>query len=313
MNPPKIYGLIGYPVQHSLSPAMHNAAFKALGIAAEYKLFEVKPEQLEDFLLRKIIFNDIEGRPVSTADILGFNITIPHKLKAREMLEKNFPFDHDVHTMQQDLYYVKLSGAVNTVKRNGDILQYWNTDASGFLRSLEEDIGFNPKGKNVLLLGCGGAGRAVIASLSWKNIGINKIYVYEINTGAVESTKAHFSNLSPEWQDILSKKVEFISNIKEIISRCQLLVNASPVGMKEGDPSPIDKNLLHKELAVYDVVYNRNKKTRLVEEAESLGLIAIDGLHMLLSQGVRAFELWLPGQKAPVEVMRKALEEELKR
>ena len=174
-NVKKIYGVLGYPVKHSLSPVMHNAAFGHLKIDAEYKLFEVRPEALEDVLLGNISIKDTEGNEVYAGDISGFNITIPHKIKAKELLEKKFPFDQNAVLINIDLYYVKLSGAVNTVKREANILRYWNTDAPGFLKSLEVDLEFEPKGKNALLIGCGGAGRAIIAALSWGNVGIKKI------------------------------------------------------------------------------------------------------------------------------------------
>ena len=97
-DPPKIYGLIGYPVKHSLSPTIHNAAFKHLGINAEYRLFEVKSDELEAFLLKSDkTFNDTDGRSVRAGDVLGFNITIPHKVKAREILEREFPFDKSAY------------------------------------------------------------------------------------------------------------------------------------------------------------------------------------------------------------------------
>lgn len=296
----KLYGLIGYPVKHSLSPAMHNAAFQACGINAEYRLFEVKPHQLQDFLLNR-------------KEIEGFNITIPHKVKAREILEEKFPFDKNLTLIEPDRYYVRLSGAVNTVqRRNGKPECYWNTDADGFLKSLDKDLQFVAENKSILLIGCGGAGRAVIAALSWKNVGIKKIYVYDISQEAISSLKKHFLTLPQEWKDIFSQKIEFISSqqIPEKIKDCQLLVNASPVGMKEGDPSVVNKNLLHKDLSVYDLVYNRD--TELIQNAKELGLPATGGLGMLLYQGVAAWELWMK-KVAPVEVMRKALEEEFKK
>lgn len=302
MPPPKIYGLIGYPVKHSLSPAMHNAAFKALKINAEYRLFEIHPVHLEDFLLRgDFKVTDAEGNSCRAGDIIGFNITIPHKVKAKEILETEFPFDENVYMMQQDLYYVKLSGAVNTVIRGADKLKYWNTDPVGFLKSLEEGLGFQPKDKNVLLIGCGGAGRAVIASLSWIQTGINKIYINDIHSEVLDSAKKHFSEFKH-----LKDKLGFIlaEDIPKIIKDCQLLINATPIGMKEGDASIIDKSLLHRNLSVYDVVYNR--ETRLIKEAKSLGLPAAGGLGMLLHQGAAAFELWT-GKTAPIE-MRQALE-----
>ncbi|MFA7676877.1 MAG: shikimate dehydrogenase [Candidatus Omnitrophota bacterium] len=288
-----IYGLIGFPVKHSLSPAMHNAAFGHCRIPAEYRLLETSPEALEDFLL-------------NNKELAGFNITIPHKVKACEILEKNFPFNRSTKATQEDLYYVKLSGAVNTVKRNVEGVDYYNTDARGFLRSLEEDLRFNPKDKSVFLVGCGGAGRAVLAALSWKNLGVKKIYIYDLSQKAIDSLKKHFLTLPKEWRSILEQKIEVISNdqVAEKIKFCQLLVNTSPVGMKEGGSLPIDKNLLHKDLFVYDVVYNR--ETELIKEARSRGLSATGGLGMLLYQGAIAWEIWT-GMRAPVREMKEAL------
>lgn len=311
----RIYGLIGYPVKHSFSPAMHNAAFKELNIAAEYRLFEVRPEDLEDFLLNKDFrLKDNKGNYIYAKDIEGFNITIPHKVRAKEILEKRFPLSLGKYP-QQDLYYVKLSGAINTVKRGVRPL-YWNTDAWGFLKSLEDKegswgLGFSPGGKSALVIGCGGTGRSVIASLSWKNL-CRKIYIYENDPVAVNAAREHFfgQDLSNEWVDLLRQKLEFIvgENIPKTIGNCDLLVNASPVGMEEGDGSVIDKNLLHSGLSVYDVVYNQ--ETQLIKDAKSLGVPVVGGLGMLLHQGTSAFNLWT-GVPPPIDVMRQALEEEL--
>ncbi|MDD3296396.1 MAG: shikimate dehydrogenase [Candidatus Omnitrophica bacterium] len=288
-----IYGLIGFPVKHSLSPAMHNAAFDHFRISAEYRLFETSPEALEDFLL-------------NNKELAGFNITIPHKVKACQILEKNFPPSKNKIWTERSLYYVKLSGAVNTVNRTSSGLEYFNTDAEGFLRSAKEKFKFSFGGKTVLLVGCGGAGRAVIAALSWKNLGVKKIYIYDLSQAAIDSLQKHFLSLPEEWRRTLKQKIEFISDaqVAEKIKFCQLLVNASPVGMKEGDPLLIDKNLLHKGLFVYDVVYNR--ETELIKEARLKGLPAIGGLGMLLYQGVIAWEIWT-GMHAPVKEMKEAL------
>lgn len=308
----KIYGLIGYPVTHSLSPVMHNAAFKELNIPAEYRLFEIKPEELEGFLLSDIPAKDIDGNLVSKKDIFGFNITIPHKVKAREILEDKFPFAKDAPRMLENLYYVKLSGAINTVKRSGNRFEYWNTDATGFLKSLSDFLGFKTKGKNVLLIGCGGAGRAITASLSWKNTGIKKIYINDINDEAINSAKKHFFSPQLPQHAYLKDRLEFISgkDIPRVVRDCHLLINASPIGMREEDSSVIDKSLLRKDLYVYDIVYNRKKETQLFKDAKSLGLQHIaNGLEMLLYQGVDAFGLWMEDKKAPIEVMRQALNE----
>lgn len=297
MNSRQTYGLIGFPVKHSLSPLMHNAAFKKLGIAAEYKLFEVKPQDLEKFLLKDVFEKNISG----------FNITIPHKVKAYEILEKEFPFDKDAHPMQQALYYVTLSGAINTARKDGLKLLYWNTDASGFLRSLSEDLKFELKNQKVLLFGCGGAGRAAISGLSWKNYGAKKIYIYDPNKAAIDSARRHFLEAPKEFS--LEESLEFIpyGKIAEVIKECSLLINASGIGMKEDDPEIIDKKLIHEKLLVYDLIYNP-KETKLLNQAKMQGARVYNGLGMLLYQGVDAFELWT-GEKAPVDIMRDALNE----
>ncbi|MFA4991079.1 MAG: shikimate dehydrogenase [Candidatus Omnitrophota bacterium] len=292
MTSPKLYGVIGWPIKHSLSPAMHNAAFKKLGIDAEYRLFEVPPEKLEDFILNR-------------KDVAGFNITIPHKVRAKEILENNFSSTQS----KEFLYFVQLSGAINTVRREGGDIFYLNTDVFGFRKSLKEDLRFEPKDRDIFVIGCGGAGRAVVAALIWESgMKANKIYVYENNDKSLASAKGHFLKF-----DFIKDKLEFISEkrISDVIKKCQLLVNTTPVGMKEGDSSPIDKKLLHDGLYVYDVVYNR--ETQLVKDAKLLlGKEHVScGLGMFLYQGVFAFEFWMSshpkGPKAPVETMREAL------
>ena len=312
---PRIYGLIGYPVKHSLSPVMHNAAFRALKINAEYRLFEVKPEELQDFLLSDKPAPDIDGNLIPKSDIFGFNITIPHKVEARQILEKTFPLDNTRKQILENEYYVRLSGAVNTVKKDGNKLLYYNTDASGFLRSLEHDLKFDTKNKNVLLIGCGGAGRAVIASLSWDRRDRGKIYINDISKEAITSAQAYFSQLALQFEHFehLKDKLQFIptEEISKVIKDCHLLVNATPIGMKGEDISVVNKSLLHENLNlyVYDIVYNKKGPTRLIKEAESLNLIHASGLDMLLYQGADAFELWIARQ-APIDIMRQALMEE---
>ncbi|MDD5513279.1 MAG: shikimate dehydrogenase [Candidatus Omnitrophica bacterium] len=289
------FGIIGYPVKHSRSPAMHNAAFCHYGIEAEYKLYEVEPQNLKKFLLEDVF----------TLGLSGFNVTIPHKVKARQILEDNFPRPEE-SIMPESLYYVKLSGAINTVKRDADSLAYFNTDASGFLRSLKEDLGFDPQGKSVFLIGCGGAGRAVVAALSWKNACAAEIFVYEADSRAQQLAQEHFSSLGFPH---LTEKIRFIApkDIPAVIGKCSLLVNASPLGMNPGDPSAFEVESLHSGLSVYDLVYNQ-KETKLLQEAKNKGLKAANGLGMLLYQGADAFELWT-GKPAPVDLMRKALEQ----
>lgn len=304
----KIYGLIGHPVKHSLSKKMQEEAFRALGINAEYRLIPVQPEQLQGFLIKNLAVADIEGKEIRLSDLSGFNVTIPHKVKAKEILEASFPAaGADISAL--DYYYLKCTGAVNTVKKETDTFRYWNTDAGGFFRSLFEDLKFKEtKGKSVLLLGCGGAGRAVIAALSWKDLGIDKIYIYENNDEAASLAKKHFFNFSEGG--FQKEKLVFIdkNNLTDTITKIRLLVNATPVGMKDDSGSAIDKGLLslNKNLSVYDLVYNR--KTQLIKDAEELGLSVSGGLGMLLFQGVYAFKYWT-GMWPDVDIMRRALEE----
>jgi shikimate dehydrogenase len=301
-----IFGLIGFPVKHSFSPAMHTAAFRKLAIDAEYKLFEINPQDLESFLLEPDKeFKDIEGAVFRAGDICGFNITIPHKVKAKAILEKC------VSAKTKNPFYAELSGAINTVKRQSGSFSYTNTDAPGFLMSLKKELQFEPQNKKALIMGSGGAGRAIIAALGEINCGIDKIFIYDKSKDAVDATKKHFSACFAKYP-YLEKKLEFIQDtqISDTIKKSDLLINASPIGMKEGDASVVDKNILHKNLYIYDAVYNR--QTQLIKDAVSLGLKAACGLGMLLYQGVYALEFWLD-VPAPVSEMEIALREELKK
>lgn len=288
------YGLLGFPVKHSLSPAMHNAAFEESGIDAEYCLFEIKLFELKKFLFDpEAVFSDNTNRQIKSFDVIGFNITIPHKVAAKEMLEARFGADQS-----DGQYFVKLAGALNTARRDKNSIQYRNTDVSGFLTSLREDLHFDCKDKTVLLLGCGGVGRAIIAGLTSPEGGARKVYVHENDELIVKAARNHFESLA----DI----VYFIGkdSLESAAQDAQLLVNATPVGMHADDSSPIDKNFLHKDLYIYDAVYN--KETQLVRDGREKAANTSGGLGMLLYQGAIAWEFWT-GKKAPVSVMRNAL------
>ena len=279
----KLYGLIGHPVGHSLSPAMHNAAFKELGIDAEYRLYDVEPAGLEEFL-------DL----AASKNFSGLNVTVPHKIKVKEYLERKGSINE----------HAKKLGAVNTisVSESGSLCGF-NTDGPGFYRSLSEDLKFEPEGKNIFILGAGGAATAVIMFLG---NGPKKIFTYDVDEKKLLDLEEHYN----KYYD--AKKLEIVKKalFKDSLDRCDLLINATPIGMKDGDPSPVDKNMLHQSLYVYDLVYNR-PVTQLVKEANGMKLHAVTGLGMLLQQGAIAFEIWT-SKKAPVEVMKRALKEALK-
>lgn len=265
-----ITGIFGRPVTHTLSPAMHNAAFEKLQLNFVYIPFEI----------------DDLGRAVSSIiplGIKGVNITVPYKERVIKYLDKIDPL-------------AQKTGSVNTIVNDKGILKGYTTDGKGFLEDLRQH-GFNHGGKTAFILGAGGAGRAIAAALSWS--GTKKIYVCDI-----ESKKA--INLSGQIPG--SESVKF-KEMPEKLEGSDIFINATPIGMKPGDHTVIGKNLLRKDLFVYDVIYNR--KTELLRAAEKAGLSSCGGEGMLLFQGALSFELWT-GIKAPVETMKQALAEALK-
>jgi shikimate dehydrogenase len=273
----KIYGVLGFPVRHSLSPAMHNAAFKALNINAEYKLFEIKPQELTPFL------NSLKQK-----DIIGLNVTIPYKEKITAYL----------NNISED---AKLIGAVNTVKLTSQGLDGFNTDGEGFLKHLTEDLMFAPKDKVISIIGAGGASRAISVYLG--RAGVARLNIYDLDkarlSALVKSLKDNFKNID----------IRQASSIGELnIKNCDLLINATPVGMKLADPCLVNATAIRQHLLVYDLIYNP-KETKLLKLAKENGARTSNGLGMLLYQGMAAFAIWT-GRRPPKEVMQKALEEE---
>ncbi|MBM3249188.1 MAG: shikimate dehydrogenase [Candidatus Omnitrophica bacterium] len=270
----KIYGIIGFPVKHSLSPAMHNAAFRALDINAEYMLFEVKPEELKSF------FNNLDK-----SNILGLNVTIPHK-------EKVFGFV----SLEPDNSYLRQIGAINTiVNKKGQWLGY-NTDISGFTKHLKEN--FDPANKKVAIIGAGGAARAV--SFALVKSGAKEISIFDIDQKKSENISKMLRGLFPDFLISIAKNIEDLQ-----IKNKNLLINATPLGMKPKDPCPVEEKQLHKDLFVYDLIYNP-AETKLLKLAKKAGAQTSDGLGMLLYQGMLSFEIWTGGP-APKETMQKAL------
>jgi shikimate dehydrogenase len=272
----KTYGLIGYPVKHSLSPLMHNAAFASLNINAEYRLFEVKPQELEDFV-----------NSLSQKNIFGLNVTIPHK-------ETVIPF---LDSVSEE---AKLIGAVNTIKVSDNRLEGFNTDGEGFLKHLTADLGFDPQGKIICIIGAGGASRAVSVYLSQAKP--RSISFYDIDRNKSSALAGH---LKENFRNVEFKASDSIEGLN--IKECSLLVNATPIGLKQSDPCIVEEKLLHKDILVYDLIYNP-KETKLLKIAKSKGAKVSNGLGMLLYQGAIAFQIWT-GKTAPIEIMRAALEE----
>jgi shikimate dehydrogenase len=270
----KICGIFGFPVEHSLSPLMHNAAFKKLGLDYTYLAFNVAPEDLA-----------VAVKSVRALNLAGVNVTIPHK-------EAVIPFLDELSPEAKDI------GAVNTIVPAGCRLIGDNTDGRGFIKSLVEENKTDPRNKKVVLLGAGGAGRAIGVSLV-KN-GIKKLWLYDVMSEKLGKLALDLSALSK------GRIVESISSrqLLEAVTEADILINATPVGMKENDPCVIDPAGLHEKLFVYDIVYNR--QTKLLKEAKRRKIRTANGLGMLICQGAIAFELWT-GKKAPVGIMKQAL------
>ncbi len=274
------YGLIGYPLGHSLSPVMHNTAFKELGVEAVYELFPMQKEELKDFFL------DLRRED---SHIFGLNVTVPHKENVIPFLDSLDPFAAKV-------------GAVNTIviTEKRKFLGY-NTDGSGFLTHLTE-AGFDPSGERIALLGAGGASRALISVFLLLPEGPEQIKVYDIDH---ERALMLVRDLGKRMD---AKRVEVVRSIDDLnIELADLLINATPVGMKAEDVALVSEELLHEHLMVYDLVYNP-AETTLLKMAKQKGAKAVNGLKMLYYQGVLAFQHWAQIQ-LPEPVKAKMWEE----
>lgn len=275
-----IYGIFGFPVEHTLSPAMHKAAFKKLGINAAYLAFSIPPNRLKEAV-----------KAIRVLNIQGINVTVPHKEMIISFLDG----------LSEE---ASLIGAVNTVVVKKNKLIGYNTDGQGFIRSLEE-TSFNPKDKSFLIIGAGGASRSICVSLS--KVKVKEIFICDIIEEKARDLKAHINRVCPKCY------IEAVptNSLKVVRDRLSILVNATPLGLKETDPLPVDKGLLRKDIFVYDLIYNPST-TKLLSLAKRTGLKYSNGLGMLLFQGALSFKFWTNHQP-PVKAMRQALLDGLSR
>ena len=281
-NAPSIYGVVGYPVKHSLSPGMHNAAFKSLGINANYQAFEIKPAALYIFL-----------NQLNKLGISGINLTVPHKELAFKYL-RNVSLE------------ARTTGTVNTITNSNGKLFGDSTDAYGLLASLKEEFKLaSLRNKSILLLGAGGAASAVAKKLALS--GIKTLYISN-------RTQAKAAKLAERTEAATSTRCVVIpmddKAISMVIADVDILINATSAGLKLTDNPPVTRIALRKSLLVYDMIYNP-PITPLLREAKKAGARGVNGLGMLLHQGARAFTMWT-GKKAPLSVMRTALNEATK-
>jgi shikimate dehydrogenase len=270
----RLCGIIGDPIEHTMSPVMHNAAFEKMRVDYFYVPFRVKKEQLA---------KAIEG--VRALNIRGLNVTIPHKVTIIPFLDKLDPLAEKID-------------AVNTIVNDEGILTGYNTDATGFLQALLER-GIEPRGKNIVILGAGGASRAISFTLAER--GSNLVILNRL----LELDWAE--ELAGRLSHIFTKEVEALElnedNLAEVLEKADILVNATSVGMSPNiDETLVPFNHLKSSMVVFDILYNPIK-TRLLREAEQAGAETISGIDMLVWQGASAFEKWT-GLKAPIELMR---------
>jgi len=273
----KVVCIIGNPIHHSLSPLMHNAAFEEKKLNFVYVPFEVKEK---DF--RKAIDS------IRYLGLAGANITIPYKEKALEQM--------DELTEQ-----ARLIGAVNTVVNHDGKLIGDNTDGTGFMQSLEENVDFKPKGKNIFILGAGGAARSITIALA--KAGVQKII---ISNRTAQRAYALSSYCQQNFPHIHFQVVPLEKNaIAKSFCEIDLFINSSSLGMDDKNLIDLPFSHLPKHCIVYDIVY-KPLFTKILCDAMNLGLPIINGLEMLVHQGALSFKLWTQCE-APVRTMKEAL------
>lgn len=274
-NDTRIFGLLGNPLGHSFSAFMHNRSYEKQGLNYIYINMETEEKNISE------IINGIKHLKFD-----GFNVTIPYKIDIIKYLDEIDPLAEKI-------------GSVNTVKIENGKFKGYNTDGEGFVISLADECNFDCRGKKVLILGSGGAARAVAMTIADKNP--EKIYL----------TNRTYKRALDLAEEINSKFGECCSasdseKIGDVMASCDLIINTTSVGMHPNiDKCPINPEFLHSKLTVCDIIYNP-EKTSLLREAEKLGCPTMNGIGMLVNQGAKAFEIWT-GKKAPIEVMRESL------
>jgi shikimate dehydrogenase len=290
----KIFGIFGDPIEHSLSPVMQNEALRALGIDASYHAFRVRKIDLKDAI-----------RGAAAMGFAGLNLTIPLKEKA---LELEFLRADDlalaigaVNTISFDS---GLEGGKDETKREGEVedisdreqvsrIRGHNTDGWGALLALQ-DAGVSINESRVLLIGAGGAARAIAYTLEKKGA--------EISIANRNLRRAH------ELASSVGGMGFCLCDLERLVGQADIIINATSVGMQEGEARLFDGRLLKRRQAVFDIVYNRD--TRLLQDARAAGSVAIDGVMMLVYQGAKALEIWT-GKKAPADLMERVVREAL--
>lgn len=275
----RLLGVFGHPIGHSLSPVMHQAALEKLGLQDEFSYlpFDVRPEQLPAAVAA-----------IRALDMRGVNVTIPHKENVLPLLDLVQP-------------EAVLLGAVNVIVNEDGRLIGYNTDGLGFLRSMTEETGVSPAGKNILIIGAGGACRAVAAALF--AAGAAELVIVNRSRQRAEAVARM---IDPSLRQV--QVMDFADeSLDQAVAGAEILVNTTSLGMAPAGGCPLNEqlHLLHPGQLVCDIVY-RPRSTPWLQAAAAAGCQTLGGLGMLLYQGAEAFQLWT-GQPAPIAVMRQAL------
>ncbi len=276
----KLLGVIGHPVEHSLSPVMHNAAIASLGLDYAYLPFPIEPQNLE-----------VAIAGFAAIGVVGFSVTIPHKQAIIPLLAEISPIAQAI-------------GAVNTVSRQNHKWVGTNTDIEGFIAPLQTTYNQDWSQKVAVILGNGGAARAVVAGCH--QLGLAEIHVVGRNEQKLKEFRNSWANSS--LGDNL--QVHQWEELGKLIPQANLLVNTTPIGMyPKIDESPLSAEEianLPKGAIAYDLIYIP-QPTQFLQQAQQQGAIPIDGLEMLVQQGAAALKIWLQQETVPVDVMRQAL------
>jgi shikimate dehydrogenase len=276
----RVYALIGDPIEHSLSPLMQNLAFRLLGLDCVYLAFRVKAEELGWAI-----------KGIRALGVSGFNVTVPHKVAVIPLLDE---VDHSASDV----------GAVNTVTNRGGRLVGHNTDGSGALAALSDE-GVDLKGKKVVILGAGGAARAIAFATAHT---AGSLVIMNRTTSKAEELS---TDLKKRYRNLIEARKLSHETLSEELVDAEVLINATSVGMSpRTEESLVNRHMIRPKTTVFDIVYNP-LETKLISEAKAAGAKTIGGAKMLVYQGALSFEIWT-GIKAPVDEMLKAVIRRLK-
>ena len=275
----QFYGVLGSPIKHSISPQMHNEAFRQLGLNYIYLAFEVNEHNLQSTLAE-----------LKTLNIRGFNVTMPNKNLMATLCDKLSPA-------------AEITGSVNTVVNNNGILTGYTTDGTGYMRAVK-DAGYDIIGKKMTLLGAGGASTSIFVQAALD--GLSEISIFSRSTSSF-NTRAksiidklkNYSSCKVNLYDLEDRDL-----LKYEIQESAILTNGTSVGMAPDIDASIitDSSFFHKDLIVSDIIYNP-RETKLLRIAKEFGCPSFNGLYMLLYQGAEAFKIWT-GQDMPIDIIK---------